>query len=172
MTLTLEHESYNYLLARLVDSLTEELDLPVKGGGRTTFRRRTRKRGLEPDACWWIASEPLVRGKTVIKLAQDPPPDLALEVEISRSALDRLAIYASLGVPEVWRLEGKELVCHILDSDGRYTRSATSRAFPNLLVADVGAFLALLGQMDENGIVRQFRAWIRQQPWNPAATRP
>jgi Uma2 family endonuclease len=165
-TLTHEHESYSYILARLVDTLTEELNVLAKAGGSTTFRRRRRKRGLEPDACWWIASAPQVRGKTVINLAKDPPPDLALEIDITHSSLDRLGIYAALGVPEVWRLEKKMLVCHLLGSDGRYTKSPTSRAFPNLVVADVGGFLALLPQMYENDIVRQFRAWIRQQPWS------
>src|SRR5438105_3340518 len=54
MTLSHEHESLNYLLARFVDALTEELGLPVKGGRSTTVRRRKRRRGLEPDSCWWI----------------------------------------------------------------------------------------------------------------------
>lgn len=172
MTLTHEHESYSDLLSRFVYALTEELNLPVKGGRSTTFRRRRRKRGLEPDACWWIASEPLVRGKTSINLGKDPPPDLALEIDITYSSLDRLAIYAALGVPEVWRLENKILVCHLLGNDGRYQPNRTSRAFPNLVVADVGGFLALMGQMDENGVVRQFRGWVRQQLGGGQTARP
>jgi Uma2 family endonuclease len=163
MTLSHEHESYAYLLSRLVDALTEELGLPVKGGGSTTFRRRKRRRGLEPDACWWIASEALVRGKTEIDLRRDPPPDLGLEVDVTHSSLDRLSIYAALGIPEVWRLEGQALLCHLLGSDGRYAVSPSSRAFPNLAPADLLQFVALRGQMDENAIVRQFRAWVRQR---------
>lgn len=163
MTLSHEHESLGYLAARLVDALTEELGLPVKGGRSTTFRRRKRRRGLEPDGCWWITSEPLVRGKTQIDLRRDPPPDLALEIDVTRSSLDRLAIYAALRVPEVWRHADQGLICHLLGSDGRYTVSATSRAFPGLVVADVAHFLSLRGQMDENAIVRQFRSWVRQQ---------
>jgi hypothetical protein len=69
-------------------------------------------------------------------------------------------------------LEKKTLVCHLLSSDGRYTRSVTSRAFPNLVVADVSGFLALLGQVDENGIVRQFREWVRQQAWSKPGPPP
>ena len=83
MTLSHEHESASYLLARFVDALTEELGLPVKGGKSTTFRRRQKRRGLEPDSCWWIANEPLVRGKTRIDLRRDPPPDLGLEVDVN-----------------------------------------------------------------------------------------
>jgi hypothetical protein len=86
MTLSHEHESYGYLLARLVDALTEELGLPVKGGGSSTFRRRKRRRGLEPHASWWIASELQVRGKTEIDLRHDPPPDLCLEIDVTHSS--------------------------------------------------------------------------------------
>jgi Uma2 family endonuclease len=158
-----EHESQSYLLARLVDALTEELNLPVKGGRSTTFRRRKKQRGLEPDNCWWIASEPLVRGKTKIDLRCDPPPDLALEIDITHSSLNRMAIYVALRVPEVWRWEGKTLVCYLLGSDGRYTVSTVSRAIPGLVVGDLAPFLSLQGPMDENAIVRQFRTWVRQQ---------
>jgi Uma2 family endonuclease len=163
MTLSHEHESQSYLLARLVDALTEELGLPVKGGRSTTFRRRRQRRGLEPDNCWWIASEPLVRGKTQIDLRRDPPPDLALEIDVTHSSLNRMAIYATLRVPEVWRLEDQTLVCYLLGSDGRYRASSVSQAFPGLVVADLARFLSLRGQMDENAIVRQLRAWVRQQ---------
>lgn len=170
MTLSYEHESSGYLLGRFVDTLTEELNLPVSGGGSTTFRRRRRRRGLEPDACWWIASEALVRGKSTIDLRVDPPPDLALEVDVTRSSLDRLAIYAALGIPEVWRLEDLALTCRLLGSDGRYVVSHTSRVFPGLALADLTPFLALRGQMDNNAVIRQFRAWVRQK--FPAAAEP
>jgi Uma2 family endonuclease len=172
MTLSHEHESLSYVLARLVDALTEELGLPVKGGRSTTFRRRQRRRGLEPDACWWIASEPLVRGKTEIDLRRDPPPDLALEVDITHSSLNRLAIYAALGVPEVWRLEGQNLACYLLGSGGRYGVSSLSRAFPGLAVTDLVQFLPLRGQMDENTVVRQFRAWVRQRLAGGSSAQP
>src|SRR5438552_1319533 len=162
MTLTHEHESYAHLLGRFVVVLTEEFGLPIKGGGSTTFRRRQRRKGLEADESYWIASEPLVRGKDRIDLRIDPPPDLALEVDVTHSSLNRLGIYAALRVPEVWRREGETIVCYLLGADGRYTISATSRAFPGLAPADLMNFVALRGQMDENALVRQFRAWVRQ----------
>jgi Uma2 family endonuclease len=114
MTLSYEHESLARLLDRFVVTLTEELRLPIAGGRSTTFRRRGRKRGLEPDDCYWIASEPLVRGKDRINLHTDPPPDLALEIDFTHSSLDRMAIYAALRVPEVWRLENQVVVCYLL----------------------------------------------------------
>jgi Uma2 family endonuclease len=171
MTLSHEHESLGHLLGRLVVALTEELGLPLKGGGSTTFRRRRRRRGLEPDESYWIASEPLVRGRDQIDLRRDPPPDLALEIDVTHSSLDRLAIYAALGVPEVWRLEGQALTFHVLDANGHYQVQSNSVAFPQLTPTDVGNFLALRGQMDENTLVRQFRGWVRQR-FTPGGSAP
>jgi Uma2 family endonuclease len=162
MTLSHEHESYAHLLGRLVVGLTEALLLPIKGGKSTTFRRRRRRRGLEPDECYWIASESLVRGKDRINLKTDPPPDLGLEIDITHSSLDRLAIYAALRIPEVWRLEGRRIVCYLLGPDGQYTASPTSRVFPGLVVNELMQFLYLRGQMDENAIVERLRSWARQ----------
>jgi Uma2 family endonuclease len=79
-----EHESDGRFLGRLAVTLTEELALPLKAGGSTTFRRGQRRRGLEPDDCFWIAHEPQVRGKRRINLRVDPPPDLAFEVPCPR----------------------------------------------------------------------------------------
>ncbi len=163
MTLSHEHESRVSILRRLVEALTEELNLPVKAGRSTTFRRRKQKRGLEADESWWIANEARVRGKTKIDLRVDPPPDLALEIDVTSSSLDRLSIYAVLRVPEVWRYSEDGLVFHVLGPDGKYTVAAASRAFPGVTPADIARFLPLVAQMDENAVLRQFRAWVRQQ---------
>ena len=173
MTLSHEHENQDRLLGRLVVALTEERGLPIKSGGATTFRRRQLKRGLEPDECYWIANEMLVRGKMKIDLRRDPPPDLSLEIDVTRSSLNRLGIYEALQFPEVWRLKNQNLICYLLDA-GKYLVSMTSRAIPGLVVADLMPFLKLSGQMDENAIVRQFRAWVRQQfpPATATAARP
>lgn len=97
------HENRKTLLARLVEALNEELAIDIAGFGSMTCRRQDLERGLEPDECWWIAHESAVRGREDIDLAVDPPPDLVLEVEVSRGTLDRMGIYAALEVPEVWR---------------------------------------------------------------------
>jgi Uma2 family endonuclease len=162
MTLSPEHECYKKLLGRLIEALTEELGLPLASFGSMTCKRRRRQRGLEPDESYWIASEPLVHGKVTIDLRVDPPPDLAVEIDITHSSLDRMAVYAALGVREVWRFDGKVLSFQVLQAIGKYTSSQTSCAFPRLTVADISQFLALRGQMDENALLRQFRAWVRQ----------
>jgi Uma2 family endonuclease len=158
-----EHESDAYLLGRFVDALTDELAIPVKAGRCTTFRRRRRRRGLEPDNSYWIASEPQVRGKRHIDLRVDPPPDLAIEVDVTRSSLDRMKIYAALRVAEVWRLDGPQaLSFHVLQPNGTYEVVDRSRAFPMVTPGDLLRFLALQGQLDDMNLLRQFREWVRQ----------
>ena len=93
-----------------------------------------------------------------------PPPDLAIEVDVSRSSLNRLAIYAALRVPEVWRLDGDVLTFHVLDANGRYGDAAASLAFALITPADLLIFLELARlASDENIVTRDFRAWIRQR---------
>lgn len=112
MTLTHEHESDNRFVAQLVIFLTLELGLTQKQGGSKTMKRRRRQRGLEPDSCFWIANEPLVRGKKCIDWRVDPPPDLALEIDVGCSSVNRLGIYEALRVPEVWRFDGRVVIRH------------------------------------------------------------
>jgi len=162
MTLTFGHENWAHFLGRLVIALTEVLGLPIAGGGSTTFRRRKKQLGMEPDECFWIANESRVRGKERLNLRVDPPPDLAIEVDIYHSSLDRMGIYAAIGVAEVWRFDGTALSFNGLGADGKYTITAASLAFPGLTAADLTAFLILHGQLDENALLRQFRSWVQQ----------
>jgi Uma2 family endonuclease len=162
MTLSYEHEGIGRFLGRIVVTLTEELNLPIKQGGSTTIRRRKKKKGLESDNCYWIAHEADVRNNKVIDLRIDPPPDLALEVDITRSSMDRMRIYAGLKVPEVWRWDKNGLAFLVLDPAGKYDTAATSPTFPLAIApADLMPFIAMCSQMDENAVFRQFRTWIR-----------
>jgi len=85
---------------------------------------------LESDGCWWIKNEYRVRGKSRIDLRFDPPPDLALEVEVSHNLVPKLPIYQALGVPEVWHWRDNSLVVLTLDSERKYTQRSDSIALP------------------------------------------
>jgi Uma2 family endonuclease len=162
MTVSQDHAQFGYLLGRVIDILTEELDLPCICVGQMTWRREILNRGLEADDCFYLANAPRVLGKQ-IDLSVDPPPDLAIEVEISRSALDRMGIYAALRVPEIWRYDGETLRVELLQPDGTYAASETSLAFPFLPLADVVRFLQQGESMDHREWRRQFRAWVRDE---------
>jgi Uma2 family endonuclease len=170
MSPVLEHGDDASLVGDMVFVLTDELGLPLKRGGSTTLRRRRRQRGIEPDECFWIASAPLMAGRRRLDLRTDPPPDLAIEVDVTSSSLDRFAIYANLVVQEVWRIEGPTLTFHVL-SGGQYQVSAESRSFPRLRPDDLMPFLQQARQAgDENAVLRSFRLWVRQNLVAPPPT--
>jgi Uma2 family endonuclease len=171
MSPSVVRDSGSLLLGRLVTTLTEELGWAILSGGATTLRRRLEKRGLEPDECFWIQNEAAVRGVRRLNLRVHPPPDLAIEIDVTNSSLDRMSIYAALGVPEVWRLDGDVLSFHVLGARRRYTQNNSSRAFPHVTPADLQNFLSLRHQQEENSIIRQFRTWVRQLP-PPAPAKP
>lgn len=89
-----QHERYKKLLAKLVECIVLERNIPISSGGSMTFQRDDLEKGLEPDECWWIAHESSIRGKAEFDFLVDPPSDLAVEVEVSHSLVGRISIYA------------------------------------------------------------------------------
>jgi Uma2 family endonuclease len=125
-----KHERISYLFGRMIDQWTLARDIHIQAGRNTTFSREDLRRGLEPDNCYWIAHEAQVRDRDEVDLAVDPPPDLALEVDVSHSAMPKLPVYAALGVPEVWRWRYDLLEVLRLDSARRYEAQAESVELP------------------------------------------
>jgi len=163
MTLSLGHERWGALLGQFVEVLTEELDMPRQSGGSTTLNREDLDRGLEPDRSYYLEHEPQVRDKDQIDLTFDPPPDLGIEIEISRSALNRMSIYAALHVPEIWRFDGRRLRVFRLTEEATYVETTTSPHFPFLPLNELEAFLLRRNEMDETRLVKAFRHWVREQ---------
>ena len=156
------HESYGYLLGRMVDILTEELDIPMKALGSTTLRRRDAGRGLEADRTYYLANAGHLTGADHLDLGAIPPPDLAIEVEITSSILDKLSVYAGLGVPELWRHDGQSLRVFLLGPDGAYAESPTSRAFPFLPMPALDRQLREVDPTNDTRWARAFRTWVRE----------
>ena len=159
------HETFKKLLGRLIEAATEELNLEIRSLGSRTCGREDLAKGLEPDQCYYIQNEAQVRGVEQIDLAQFPPPDLVVEVDITSSSLNRFSIYAALKVPEVWWYSGRSLTIYALQS-GDYTESDRSVALPLLKAKDIERFLEPQLTVGENTIIKQFRQWMRSQQVN------
>jgi Uma2 family endonuclease len=163
MTRSGEHEVSKSLLGLFVVTLAEELNRPLYLGGELTLRRHDVDRGLEADQCYWIANETKVRGKNTIDLGQDPPPDLFIEIEVSRSILDRIAIAAALRIPELWRFDGVDIHVGVLQPDSQYLWGTHSPTFPSIRIAEIADFLRMARTTDHLNVLRAFRAWVRGQ---------
>jgi Uma2 family endonuclease len=163
MTKSGTHETWKSFIGRLIFALAEEVDQAIRGCGEMTCRRDDLQRAVEPGDCFYLPNEPRMRGKLEIVLGVDPPPDLMLEIEISRSAVARLPIFAALGVPEIWCFDGETVRFLNLSANGDYVAVERSRYFPFLAPVDILNVLQRWGQTDDNSLVRSFRQWIRQQ---------
>lgn len=155
-------ENSNRFIESLIGVLCEELGLEVKRTGSLTLTRDDLERGGEPDSSYYIQNESLVRGKENIDLAVDPPPDLVLEVEYSRSKIDKLILYASLGIPEFWRYNGSILKIYQLQA-GQYVELSQSLAFSTVAVTEIPEFLVDSRKVGEITCTRNFRSWVREQ---------
>jgi Uma2 family endonuclease len=160
-----EHEVAKVIIGDLVKVLLEELDLEFWSLGSTTFDKESMDAGVEPDDCFYIQNEAKIRGKDRINLEIDPPPDLAIEIDITSRT--RFNNYQALRVPELWRWNGSKLEINVL-FDGKYVKSNNSYIFPNLPIYQViPEYLMLSKSNGRNATMKAFRAWIRQQISNP-----
>ena len=157
-----KHEALKSLLGRFIETFTEELNIKIASRGFTTLKSVLKAKGVEPDECYYIQNEAAVRNRDEIDLARDPPPDLAVEIDITSTFLNRRSIYAALGIPEVWSHDGKELRVLRL-KDGKYEASGESGTFPMLPMAELAEFLKRRHALDETALVRSFRAWVRER---------
>lgn len=162
MTLTHEHEWIKKVIGRLIETASLSLRIRIKSAGSMTLRRQLKRRGLEPDESYYIANEPLVRHRRRLDLSKDPPPDLAVEVDVTHKVLDRMEAYSKLGVAELWRYDKSGLRFYRLTPSGDYRPSKTSVSFSKLASTDLNRFLNRLEEVDENAMIWEFSDWLKK----------
>ncbi|MEH1865404.1 MAG: Uma2 family endonuclease [Nostoc sp.] len=160
MTPLFEHENPKIQFDRLIFALAVELKTKIRSAGSTTLKRKTITKGIEPDTCYYIQNEPAIRGKQELDLKTDPAPDLAVEIDITSSSVNKLNIYAALGVAELWRYDGEVLKFYQL-IESEYIEIKLSIAFPLISVSDMNRFIQQSKTMDEIDLVQSFSAWVR-----------
>jgi Uma2 family endonuclease len=172
MVPSLGHDFSDRILATLVQILAEECGVPIRPGGSVTMKSKKKLKGIEGDDVFWLANANKLAGVTDLDLKIHPPPDLAVEVDVTHSSMDRLKIYARLGVPEVWRLDGDELNFYVLTGK-KYQVATRSRAFPIVAGTDL---VPVIGQAraagDQTPVYRGFRVWLRQRLASAAPPAP
>jgi Uma2 family endonuclease len=130
-----EHEDFKDLFSRFINAITDDLHIPSRGAGQTTWKRPEILRGLEGDLCYHFRADKLAQDREARKqraraVASYPNPDLAVEIDMSPSQIDRPSIYQALEVTEVWRFDRASLVIERLGPDGVYVPVDSSMFLP------------------------------------------
>jgi Uma2 family endonuclease len=158
------HENNNRFIDDLIRAITDELNLNLKKFGSLTMKREKKLKGAEPDSCYYLQNEPVVRSKQEIDLDNDPPPDLVLEIDITSGSLDKKPIYAAIGVPELWRYDGNRLEVFVLEPLKRnYLSVFQSPTFPWMPLDVIHRFIRQSLVDGETATLRAFQAWVREQ---------
>lgn len=160
MSPSAEHEEYKELVLHLARASADEHGLLLETRGSTTWKRRGVRQGIEPDTCFYVARAREVIGKRVIDLDTDPPPDIAVEIDVSNESLAKLPAYAALGVPEIWRYDGRRLVMYELAGQ-EYRESPGSRFLTGVTPLLLGETLELAKTKGQTEAIRVFRERIR-----------
>jgi len=163
MTVSSAHESYADFIKLLVGHLSFRLRINIRFFGSATMRTRKKKKGSEPDACFYVQSASAIGNRIQIDFAVDPPPDIVVEVDVHHDSRDKFSIYAALGVPEIWRYDGEELTTHVLQED-QYVSVESSAALPMLSARVLTDFLARLPKDGESQTLVAFDEWLQLQP--------
>jgi Uma2 family endonuclease len=163
MTPLPEHEYFKEVIGDAVKDVADELDIDYASYGSTTWRKQIKKAGLEPDNCFYFQNEAIARGRLDLDLRKgDPPPDLALEIDITHKSLDRFPIYARLEVPELWSYDNGELkIYHLQDSV--YVEAETSLALPQLPIKELPQIIERHRAEGRRSVRKAVRAWARDQ---------
>ncbi|WP_346292820.1 Uma2 family endonuclease [Sphaerothrix gracilis] len=155
-----EHEKAKVLIGDLVKVLLEELDRDCESFGSTTFKRQDMAKGVEPDDSFYIQNYARMIGKVRIDLTVAPPPDLAIEIDLTSKT--QTEAYAALGVPELWRYDDDRLQIEVLQ-EGQYVAASESPTFPGWPIAErVNDFVARSREVGRSQALREFRVWVRQ----------
>jgi Uma2 family endonuclease len=157
-----KHEVINHTIETIVEALAVEWDMEFVNFGSATFKSEELLRGFEPNTCFYFRRSEEMRSKERIDLRIDPAPELVIEIDITHSTLDKLSIYASLGVAEVWRYADDAITILILESN-QYGSSEMSRVLPGLAAMAISEMIATSRTLGGPAWHRHLRAWAAQQ---------
>ena len=162
MTFSTEHENYARLIQMLTGILSLRLDIDIESFGSATIKKSRFAKGTEPDACFYVQSIEQIGNKIRLDFSVDPPPDIAVEIDLYHESLDKFPIYAALGVAEIWRYAGDKFEIHKL-TDGVYNSIEKSESLPVLSAEILGNLLNRSRQERQTVILKEFENWLKKE---------
>ena len=153
-----EHEKAKEFIGDMVKILLEARQIAFESLGSTTLKNERMSQAVEPDTCFYIQNQAAVIGKNRLDMSVDPPPDLAIEIDLtSRTQLDN---YQILGVPELWRYARRGLQINVLQAE-QYIESDVSPTFPNIPIVElVNQYTQQSQVAGRTRAIQAFRNWV------------
>jgi Uma2 family endonuclease len=153
-----EHEKAKEIIGDMVKILLEARQIAFESLGSTTLKNQRMSQAVEPDTCFYIQNQAAVIGKNRLDMSVDPPPDLAIEIDLtSRTQLDN---YQILGVPELWRYARRGLQINVLQAE-QYIESDVSPTFPNIPIVElVNQYTQQSQVAGRTRAIQAFRNWV------------
>lgn len=154
------HEQIGCLIGRMIEVFTEERQIEIVSVASVTVKLESLQRGFEADEAYYIRRADEVRSLQELDFTVHPAPDLVVEVDISRSSMGKLPIWAAFGVLEVWRYRGESLAVYQLRGDG-YRDTSESRMLPGFPLEMIGSVIDRRAEVGETQLIRSFRESLR-----------
>ena len=156
-----EHEYFKEAISISIEDIAEALNQDYETYGSTTWRKQAKDAGIEADNCFYFQNEAAIRGRVDLNLEHDPPPDLALEIDITSKSLARFPIYARLGVPEIWCYDEGKLSIYLLQQN-KYVKAKQSNIFPTLNIQELPQLIEQNRSKGRLALRRAIREWARK----------
>ena len=156
------HERVKTIAARLVETYAAAMGIAVEGYGSMTMDREELQQGIEPDECYYVQSFHRLPEAQRLDMATDPPPDLAIEVDISPPGVAKQPIYAALGVGEIWRYDGARFRVLRRTEDGGYVEKQESGCFPDLPLEQFNRFVQIGLKSRQPAALQALLAWLTE----------
>lgn len=162
MTPSFEHERFNRLLADIAQAIAFGKDLAIEQAGSTDFSRADIERGFQPDSCFYLGDHvDAIKGKKRLDVSIDPPPDLVIEVDVTNRSLDKLPLYAAIGVVEIWRFTLDRIIMYCL-CDTTYQEVPTSTVFEGVGATDILSFVQQADEMSRKALFFYIMRWAEE----------
>jgi Uma2 family endonuclease len=162
MTLSTEHENYARFIEKMVSTLSLRKRINIRSFGGSTMRKKKKRKGKEPDACFYVQTVAAIGNRMKLDFEVDPPPDIAVEIDLHHDSRAKFPIYVALGVPEIWRFDGYALTIHHLQED-HYVEQEASRALPLLTSHLLTEYLLRITTEGEFQTLLAFDEWLQSQ---------
>jgi Uma2 family endonuclease len=157
-----KHENFIRMIERLTYAIAEEAGIVLESFGSTTYKQEWLARGVEPDGCFYIQSAARIIGKDRIDLTNEPPPDVVVEIDVSHESTRKFAIYAGMGVPELWHYDNRRARIYTL-IDQSYVEVPASPTFPVLTSEAMSQFLEQSKSEGQTAALKSLRDWLHAQ---------